>query len=244
MNIILHEFSISHFSEKVRWALDYKRIPYNKDVLFPGLHYLNTLMLNGSWTVPILEIDGESRGESTEILQWLDELFPSIPLFPSVPQDRETALKTIHWLDIEIGVQARIVAYHKVLPETDFAKEILATGFDGWPKTALQTIAPVLLPLLNLRYKVNETHLEAQERTDMALESIAQLIEKNNGYIHASGFGACDITAASLLYPLFLPAEYPYPLPTNVPPAIRQFLDNYAKHPAIVWARKMYKNYR
>jgi glutathione S-transferase len=34
----LYDFTFSHYSEKARWALDYKGIPYTPRHLLPGFH--------------------------------------------------------------------------------------------------------------------------------------------------------------------------------------------------------------
>ncbi|MBW2292390.1 MAG: glutathione S-transferase N-terminal domain-containing protein, partial [Deltaproteobacteria bacterium] len=36
--ITLYEFSLSHYNEKARWALDYKGIPYRSRPVLPGFH--------------------------------------------------------------------------------------------------------------------------------------------------------------------------------------------------------------
>ena len=38
MAVKLYQFCISHYSEKVRWALDYKDIKYQPVNLLPGQH--------------------------------------------------------------------------------------------------------------------------------------------------------------------------------------------------------------
>ena len=38
MTTRLYTFTISHFAEKARWALDYKRIHYQEKRLVPGSH--------------------------------------------------------------------------------------------------------------------------------------------------------------------------------------------------------------
>ncbi len=37
--VTLYEFSLSHYNEKARWALDYKGIPYHSEPVLPGLHF-------------------------------------------------------------------------------------------------------------------------------------------------------------------------------------------------------------
>jgi glutathione S-transferase len=59
---------ISHYSEKVRWALDWKRVPHRRRIMPPGLHPLGGLLLTGgqAYTMPVLVADGKRIGDSTE----------------------------------------------------------------------------------------------------------------------------------------------------------------------------------
>ena len=62
---VLWQLQISHYVEKVRWALDYKRVPHIRRTLLPGLHAVKTKRLTGDTsTAPVLTIDGHSIGDS------------------------------------------------------------------------------------------------------------------------------------------------------------------------------------
>ncbi len=43
----LYEFAISHYCEKVRWALDYKGVAYESRVLAPALDCAENLLAVG-----------------------------------------------------------------------------------------------------------------------------------------------------------------------------------------------------
>ena len=85
---------VSHFSEKVRWAFDWKRVPHRRRVMPPGLHPLGGLLLTGGrmFTMPVLEMDGRRIGDSTAIIGALEERFPERSLYPSSLAERERAL--------------------------------------------------------------------------------------------------------------------------------------------------------
>ena len=64
---LLWHIPLSHFSEKVRWALDYKRIAHRRQVL--GADYLiRAWRATGRGTLPILFLDGRAIGDSTHII--------------------------------------------------------------------------------------------------------------------------------------------------------------------------------
>ena len=81
---------VSHFSEKARWALDYKRVSHVRRWPWGGLHPLVSLLLTRGrhHTVPVLVIEGEAIGDSTAVIRRLEERYPQPPLYPPDPVDR------------------------------------------------------------------------------------------------------------------------------------------------------------
>ena len=51
---VLWHISVSHYNEKARWALDYKRIPHRRRGLPAGVHMLAALLLTRGETVTFL----------------------------------------------------------------------------------------------------------------------------------------------------------------------------------------------
>ena len=78
---ILWHFPISHYNEKVRWALDLKGVAHRRIAL--GASYLlRAWRATGTPKLPVLHIDGEAIGDSTQIIAALEERFPDPPLYP------------------------------------------------------------------------------------------------------------------------------------------------------------------
>ena len=96
---VLWHFPVSHFNEKVRWALDFKRIPHVRKALF--LDYLpRALWATGHPTLPILVLDGKAIGDSTRILEAVEEWKPDPPLYPSDAAARSISSRS-RWLSAE-----------------------------------------------------------------------------------------------------------------------------------------------
>jgi Glutathione S-transferase, N-terminal domain len=71
---VLWQLEVSHYNEKVRWALDYKHVPHIRRSLLPGLHALKAKRLTGDTsTTPVLTLDGRSIGDSTRIIAAIEE---------------------------------------------------------------------------------------------------------------------------------------------------------------------------
>ncbi len=89
--VLLH-FRFSHYSEKVRWALDYKGIPHRRRSYLPGPHAPAARRLTGQTSLPVLVLNGEAIPDSTRIIEELERVAPSPPLYPDEPTDRRRAL--------------------------------------------------------------------------------------------------------------------------------------------------------
>src|SRR5690348_14810719 len=114
----LWHLSLSHYSEKVRWALDYKRVPHRRRAaIVPGAHMVAAMWLTrdpGNFTFPVFEIDGEAIGDSSEIVAALEERFPERPLYPADPEQRRRALALEEFFDEELGPYIRQLAFHEL----------------------------------------------------------------------------------------------------------------------------------
>jgi glutathione S-transferase len=74
-NFRLITIPISHYAEKVRWALEYLQIPFQELPHMPPFHRRATKK-HGGTSVPILVTDTMAIADSTDILRYLDTLKP------------------------------------------------------------------------------------------------------------------------------------------------------------------------
>ena len=82
MNLpLLWHIPLSHFNEKVRWALDFKNIPHRRQRV--GADYLfQAWRATGHGTLPILFLDGKPIRDSTAIIAALEQQHPEPALYP------------------------------------------------------------------------------------------------------------------------------------------------------------------
>ena len=64
---VLWHLKVSHYNEKARWALDYKRVPHVRRAVLPGRHAAVARRLSGGQTFPVLVLGEEAIGDSTRI---------------------------------------------------------------------------------------------------------------------------------------------------------------------------------
>jgi glutathione S-transferase len=103
---LLWHIPLSHYSEKARWALDYKRIAHRRQVLGPD-YLIRAWRATGHGTLPILFLDGRAIGDSTHIIAALEERYPEPPLYPGDAPTRQRALALEDYFDDQLGPALR-----------------------------------------------------------------------------------------------------------------------------------------
>jgi len=107
MDIELLHFRFSPYNEKVRWALDLKRVPHLRRSLLPGPHFRTVRPLTGQSATPILRVEDRWIAGSSLILDILDARYPTPPLYPADPRLREEAIEVERVFDEELGPRVR-----------------------------------------------------------------------------------------------------------------------------------------
>lgn len=98
--IVLYQFATSPFAEKVRRALDYKRIDYTiEDVVRRDVAGGRYAAVSKTGKFPAIDHDGHAVWDSTDIIRHLDEAFPDRPLIPADPRDAAMAHVIEDWAD-------------------------------------------------------------------------------------------------------------------------------------------------
>jgi glutathione S-transferase len=149
---LLWHLPISHYSEKVRWALDWKRVPHRRRVMPPGLQPLGGLLLTGgqAYTMPVLVANGHRMGDSTDIIRRLEELSPERPLYPG---DRARALELEDWFDENLGPAARQWGFNALLTEPESVRAFAVKQTEWAPvKVPPEAFAPIARAFLAVRY--------------------------------------------------------------------------------------------
>jgi glutathione S-transferase len=241
---LLWHIPASHFSEKVRWTLDYKRIPHRRQVL--GVDYLiRAWRATGHGTLPILFLHGRAIGDSTHIIAALELHRPEPPLYPRDGAERQRALALEDYFDEQLGPALRAAAVTPLFQhDPDVALRLLTTGM---PRKAYETLRPLrrIFPIFyRFRHKISESRLEADRATvTEALDRIEQE-RRGRAYLVGDAFTVADLTAAALLSPLLQPTEIQYPHGVELPRYLRDYRATLLKHPATQWAAGIYQLHR
>jgi glutathione S-transferase len=241
---LLWHIPLSHYSEKARWALDYKRIAHHRRVL--GADYLiRAWRATGRFTLPILFLDGRAIGDSTHIIAALEERYPEPPLYPGDADARQRALALEDYFDELLGPALRAAIVTPLFRrDQDVALRMLTTGM---PDKAYQTLRPLgrIFPAYyRFRHKIRDAKLEADRATvNAALDRIEQE-RQGRAYLVGDAFTVADLTAAAMLGVLLQPPEIQYPLRVELPPYLQDYRATLLRHPATHWATSIYRLHR
>jgi glutathione S-transferase len=99
--ITLYSFAISPFVHKVAAMLDYKRLPYRTVFIHPTKKA--EIAFSGKKLVPIIDDDGTIVEDSTDILLYLEDKYPTPPALPADPAARKAVLALEDWIDAVLG---------------------------------------------------------------------------------------------------------------------------------------------
>jgi glutathione S-transferase len=243
---VLWQLQISHYVEKVRWALDYKRIPHVRRSLPPGLHAIETKRLTGDIsTVPVLTIEGRSIGDSTQIIAAIEQRWPQPPLYPEDAAQRRRALELEDFFDEELGPHIRRAFYHELLPHPDLLVPLFTDG-DPRAARALLEHFSALRAGIQQRFQISaEAAKHSRGKVVAAMDRLEREISPS-GYLVGDSFTVADLTAAALFYPVARSAEFPYAMVADdhLPASWRGFLDSLAERPGGRWTAEIYRQHR
>jgi glutathione S-transferase len=245
-DVVLWHIPVSHYNEKVRWALAYKGVEHERKAPPPPLHMAAALALTRGRlkTLPMLQVDGRVIGDSTAIIAALEERFPEPPLYPAEPADRERALQLEDFFDEELGPHIRLLAWHELLKDHPRAEAVALKSMPGplqrFPGVARRTGSL----FLSVRFHVTDDDRAVLAR-DKLLGALDRLdAELGDGeYLVGDAFSVADLTAASLFYPLVAPPEGPRVI-TDPPAAWQELRDELSGRRAYRWVEEMFRRHR
>ncbi len=240
--ITLYQFPISHFCEKARWALDYKKITYETKNLLPGPHVKQVMSMAKRPEVPVLKHEKNIIQNSNEIIDYLDKTFADNAL---TPEDEESRIKVLEWeafVDKEVGPNLRTYFYHTLLEHPKLLIPIFTYKGPWYGKIFMKFFFPALrVKMLKFMRINNETAAQAKQDLRCAIDKLNHRLSEHE-FLVGEHFTRADLAAASLLAPLVQPEKYGLPWPSPLPLPLQQTIDEWQDD--LVWVRQLYDKYR
>jgi glutathione S-transferase len=242
--IELHQFSHSHYNEKVRWTLDFKGLRHVRLNYLPGPHVPQIRRLTGQTQVPVLRMEGRTLHGSAAIVDAIEKRFPSPPLYPAEAAERDEALAIQTKLDAELGPEIRRAGFAAMLDDTGFMVRTFAGEKPAWKRSLYGAAFPAVRLLMKKSMNVTpETGRRAKERVDVLLDFIANRTA-STGYFVGGAFTIADLTAAALVGPAILVDHPDMKQAADPPPALAALCEEWSRHPAMQWAQGIWRNHR
>lgn len=240
---VLYHIEVSHFNEKVRWALDYKRIPHVRKAPFPMMHTVWAYAMTRGATFPVLKMNGSTIGDSTRIIEALERSHPDPALYPSGPAERARAVELEEFFDAELAPYIRRALFAEVTRDREAFAWAAAPSAGRAVHAGFKGTAAVAGPILRMRYGINaESATEGWEKTSAAMDRLESELGGRE-YLVGDGFTVADLAAASLFFPLVRPDEVQYQVP-EPPEALMRRREGFASRPGFKWVQEMYRRHR
>ncbi|HMJ02126.1 MAG TPA: glutathione S-transferase family protein, partial [Conexibacter sp.] len=199
---VLWQIKVSHYNEKVRWALDYKRVPHKRRAPMPMFGTVPAAwLMTRETTMPILKLDGRAIRDSTAIVAALEQRWPEPPLYPADPAERARALELEDYFDEQLAPQLRRLAWFLLGQDPRAFFQTAFPDSSALVRASLRPGVAVTSRLVNRRYGITEaTAEEARAKILVAFERLESEIGPS-GYLVGNAFSIADLTAAALATP-------------------------------------------
>ena len=245
----LWQIDISHYSEKVRWALEHKGIDHVRRSPLPGTHIPIALVLTrgAQPTVPVLQLEGRAIGDSTEIIAALEARYPDPPLYPIDAAERARAIELEDWFDENLGPHARLLPFYELIQEPEVFAEVAAESVPGPLGKAKPVVGAYARAYTSIRWGANSDGdaERAREAIVAAIDKLENELDKGEGeFLVGERLSVADITAASLFYPVVVPPEGPLDPDLPRPPALERFREGLSDRRGFKWVQETFRKHR
>jgi glutathione S-transferase len=245
----LWHLSLSHYSEKVRWTLDHKRVPHRRRAtIVPGAHMVAAAWLTrdpGNYTFPVIEIDGEAIADSSAIIAALEQRYPEPALYPADPEERRRALELEDFFDEQLGPHIRQLAFHELGNDRERFEAVVKRTIPGPLGRNSAGAVAYARAFTGLRFAARSDGRTEESRAKViaALDRLERELGSGD-YLVGDSFSVADLTAASLFYPLVLPDEGPLPADEPAPRGMERFRAPLEERRGFKWVEEIFRRHR
>jgi glutathione S-transferase len=227
MALQLYEIFWSHYCEKSRWCLDYKRLPFTRVRVNP-LTRRQARALGARGNVPVLR-DGDRVVEGSDaIAAYLEATYPEPALLPADPGEKARALAIQKECDDLLGPDARRVGYQVALENAALMEGTLL--YSRPPKRWLNgPLLRFIEPRLRRKFSVHPPEVEESRRRLRAFLDGLQSRLAGRRFLVGERLTLADIAAVSLMDPLEI---------------VPEFVRDHSFAPLFEWKRRLAREHR
>ncbi|HEY8078732.1 MAG TPA: glutathione S-transferase [Labilithrix sp.] len=238
----LYTFTISHFSEKARWALDLERVPYEETPLLPGPHMMFTKRHVKRSSVPVLEHDGAFVQGSGAILDYVQERLGGKRLSCA---DEKRAREIEKLADEAWGLGTQRIFYEKLLDRPRDVADLWLQRGPWWGGLFYKVAFPLVRSRVRRMYKISPDKVaESKDLFRRAFDETDRALAGGAKYLVGDRLSRADIVVAALLAPSCMPKEHVLKWPSELPPDLDAFLSELRSRPTWEFVLRMYRDHR
>jgi glutathione S-transferase len=241
---VLWHLKVSNYNEKARWALDFKGIPHERRAVEPGRHRAVAQRLTGGRTFPVLVLDDEPIGDSTRIIEALEERCPEPPLYPPDAEARERALDLEEFFDEELGPYVRLLVIHHLLDVPGVWLGAFLPDLPRARRAAIRAAFPVVRWRLRRAFGIDRSSVDGAYAKLAAAGKRLRAELGPEGYLVGDRFTVADLTAAAMAGPAVAPEHWPYAQPQRGHPALEPLRVALGRAGILDFTRVMYARHR
>ena len=261
--LTLFTINMSHYSEKIRWLLDYEEIPYQEIALTPALHTV-PMWLKGrraQTTVPLLQSGKTCIQDSPRIVSWLAE--HCSPLDSISPAQQQEIIAIQQRFDA-IGKPIARYLYLPGFAHDALIRTIWTQFAKPWERRFITLAYPLIKPAFRIKLRIYPRAVtQAEQLIDAEIRWLEQRLQqlkkgqqekgqkekqgrqsKKCRYLVGDAFSFADIAAASILAPLACPREHPIYGEAEFRAKMAGPAQQWADSPALQWVRDIYAEHR
>lgn len=134
----LYGFDVSNYYNMIKLALALKGVEYESVMTYPN-QTPEYLAIAPTGKVPALQTDEGVLVETNVILEYLDEVYPQVPIYPSNPFERAKVKELVKLIELYIELPARrchTEAFWGVPVHEQTKKEVKRALFNGMQSLA------------------------------------------------------------------------------------------------------------
>jgi glutathione S-transferase len=230
---------VSHYCEKIRWALTRSQIPFVEERHMPPFHRFATRRVGkqtesiteaehhlspinrfvyrfvGGQSVPVLITETGILTSSEEILKYIDAIASEhSKLYPTNPEHRQQVIDLVALFDSVLAPVVRQWFYSYTFNQAQLIQPLWCQGVPWFERVFFPVVFRWMRSNVFQMYTINaESTIAAHERICEIFETVESLLADGRTYLVGNQFSAADLTFATLAAAVVMPIGYGVTLP-------------------------------
>jgi glutathione S-transferase len=232
---------VSHYCEKIRWALRRLQIPFVEERHMPPFHRFATRSLEpqlspaqvteternmssinrfvsrivGGQSVPVLVTETDVLRSSGEILKYIDAIATDQDkLYPIDPQNRQKVEELVTSFDSVLGPLVRQWTYSYLMDQANLLQPLWCDGVPWYERQLFPVVFPWMRSNVLQMYDISDASaIAAHAQICEIFEAVGKLLADGRSYLVGNRFSAADLTFATLAAAVVVPEGYGVKLP-------------------------------